>query len=205
VTNEILLRCYQLYSQEMLNVHLGQGLDIYWHQGKKNPTIDEYLQMCAYKTGVLARLSARLGALLSGGSEAFINSIGRFAEAIGVAFQIQDDLLNLSGEEFAKKIELLGEDIHEGKRSLMALHCIQHAPEEKSKRLVEILNSKTSDPVVIKEAIDLMKSTDSLSYSKTVAKKIITDAWNDIEKLLPKNETKEKLQVFANYLIDRNI
>lgn len=45
---------------------------------------------CAYKTGVLARLSARLGALLSGASEDFIHHIGIFAESIGVAFQIQD-------------------------------------------------------------------------------------------------------------------
>jgi len=100
---EQLVRCYELYNQELLNVHLGQGLDIYWHQGHKNPNVQEYLQMCAYKTGVLARLSARLGAYLSGASEEVIKSIGRFAEAIGVAFQIQDDLLNIEGEEFAKK------------------------------------------------------------------------------------------------------
>jgi geranylgeranyl pyrophosphate synthase len=99
-----LVRCYELYNQELLNVHLGQGLDIYWHQGHKNPSVQEYLQMyislsnpsyifrCAYKTGVLARLSARLGAYLSGASEPFIKAIGRFAEAIGVAFQIQDGL-----------------------------------------------------------------------------------------------------------------
>jgi len=205
VSNEMLIRCYQLYSQELLNLHLGQGLDIYWHQGKKNPSVDEYLQMCAYKTGVLARLSARLGALLSGATEEFIECIGHFAEAIGVGFQIQDDLLNISGEEFAKKIDVMGEDIHEGKRSLMVLHCLQTAPEEKSKRLIEILNSKTSDPVLIKEAVDLMKSTDSLNFAQKMASKIISDAWGAIEKLLPQNDTKEKLKVFANYLINRKI
>jgi len=205
VSEDILIRCYQFYSQELLNLHLGQGLDIYWHQGHKNPTVDEYLQMCAYKTGVLARLSARLGALLSGGSYEFIHRIGRFAEAIGVAFQIQDDLLNISGEEFSKKIEVMGEDISEGKRSLMALHCIKNASEKKSKRLTEILNSKTKDPVVIKEAIDIMKSTDSLTYAKQEASKIISQAWDEVQKLLPENESKEKLRVFANYLIDRKI
>jgi len=194
-----------MYSQEMINLHLGQGLDIYWHQGKKNPTIDEYLQMCAYKTGVLARLSARLGALLSGGSEELIHSIGRFAEAIGVAFQIQDDLLNIAGEEFSKKIEVKGEDIHEGKRSIMVLHSIQNGTEEKSKRLIEILNSKTDDPAIINEAIDILKSTDSLSFAKKVATDIVKDAWNDIQKLLPESKAKDKLQVFANYLIDRNV
>jgi len=205
VNESTIIRCYQLYSQELLNVHLGQGLDIYWHQGKKNPTINDYLQMCAYKTGVLARLSARLGALLSGATETFIERIGLFAEAIGVAFQIQDDLLNISGEEFSKKIEMVGEDVHEGKRSLMALHSLQNSPKEKADRLLEILNSKTNDQAVINEAIDIMKASDSLEYSKQVAKDIVTTAWKDIEGLIPDGTAKDKLKVFANYLIDRKI
>jgi len=205
LTKEQLVRCYEMYNQELLNVHLGQGLDIYWHQGHKNPGVQEYLQMCAYKTGVLARLSARLGAYLSGASEAVIKSIGRFAEAIGVAFQIQDDLLNIEGEEFAKKIDVVGEDIHEGKRSLMVIHSLTAGTPEQSSRLVEILNSKTNDPVVINEAIAIMKATDSLTYARGVAKDIIEKAWADIEPLLPDNVAKGKLKVFANYLINRQV
>eukprot|EP01124_Arcella_intermedia_P032867 TRINITY_DN774_c0_g1_i1.p1 TRINITY_DN774_c0_g1~~TRINITY_DN774_c0_g1_i1.p1 ORF type:complete len:451 (-),score=78.11 TRINITY_DN774_c0_g1_i1:342-1511(-) len=205
VSDEVLLKCYELYSQELLNVHLGQGLDIHWHQGKKNPGAQEYLQMCAYKTGVLARLSARLGALLSGASPDFIQSIGKFAESIGVAFQIQDDLLNISGEEFAKKIDIMGEDIHEGKRSLMVIHSLETAPEHKRNRLIEILDSKTSDALIIKEAIDIMKSTNSLVHSKQVASDIISNAWKEIEPLLPETPAKYKLKVFADYLINRSI
>jgi geranylgeranyl pyrophosphate synthase len=205
VSDSTLIRCYQLYTQELLNLHLGQGLDIYWHQGKKNPNVEEYLQMCAYKTGVLARLSARLGALLAGADEKFIYAIGIFSEAIGVAFQIQDDLLNISGAEFAKKIDQAGEDVHEGKRSLMVIHSLQHSSKENADRLIEILNSKTSDPQVIQEAIDLMKSSNSIEYAQGVAKDIVTKAWKEIEPLLPACEAKEKIRVFANYLIDREI
>jgi geranylgeranyl pyrophosphate synthase len=82
-------KCYELYSEEMIKLHFGQGLDIWWHTGKGNPSADEYLQMCAYKTGTLARLSAKLSAIISGGSEAQAEAIGKFAETIGVAFQIQ--------------------------------------------------------------------------------------------------------------------
>eukprot|EP01127_Copromyxa_protea_P004222 TRINITY_DN14119_c0_g1_i1.p2 TRINITY_DN14119_c0_g1~~TRINITY_DN14119_c0_g1_i1.p2 ORF type:complete len:360 (+),score=106.09 TRINITY_DN14119_c0_g1_i1:1528-2607(+) len=205
LTAEQLVRCYELYNQELLNVHLGQGLDIHWHQGHKEPTVDEYLQMCAYKTGVLARLSARLGAFLSGASEPFIKAIGRFAEAIGVAFQIQDDILNIEGEEFAKKIDVVGEDIHEGKRSLMVLHSLSTATPEKAARLLEILNLQTNDVELIKEAIALIKETDSITYSRGVAKNIVEKAWGEIESLLPENEAKGKLRVFADYLINRQI
>jgi len=205
VSDALLIRCYELYGQELLNVHLGQGLDIHWHQGKKNPNIQDYLQMCAYKTGVLARLSARLGALLSGANDEFINRIGLFAESIGVAFQIQDDILNLVGEEFASKIDMPGEDIHEGKRSLMVIHSLSVAPKEKAERLNEILNSKTSDRNVINEAIGIIKYTGSIEYSLQVAKDIIAKAWNGIEPLLPENPAKTKLKVFADYLVNRNV
>jgi len=207
IPTEILLRAYELYSEEMINLHLGQGLDIWWHQSGDHPTPDDkqYLQMCAYKTGVLARLSARLAALLSGAGERVIEEVGLFAEAIGVAFQIQDDLLNISGQEFAEKISVQGEDIHEGKRTLMVIHCIQNAPKDKAKRLLEILNMKTDDPALIQEAIAIMKSTDSLSYSLGIAHDIVKKAWLAVKDVLPDNNAKAKLKVFADYLIERKL
>jgi len=153
----LILKAYELYAEEMIKIHLGQGLDIWWHSGNKNPSESEYLQMCAYKTGTLARLSARLSTLFCGGNDEQLEKIGSFAEAIGVAFQIQDDLLNLTGEEFSQKISMIGEDIYEGKRSLMVIHTLLEASEEDSNRLSEILNMHTRDENLIKEAIDLMK------------------------------------------------
>lgn len=104
-----------------------------------------------------------------------------------------------------KKINVVGEDIHEGKRSLMVIHSLSAGTPEQAKRLVDILNSKTNDPAVINEAIDIMKATDSLSYARSIAKEIIEKAWNDIEPLLPESEAKTKLRVFANYLINRQV
>jgi len=203
VSDSMLLKCYELYGQELTNVHLGQGLDILWHKGTGNPSVQDYLQMCAYKTGVLARLSARLSALLSGANDEFIKHVGIFAESIGVAFQIQDDLLNLNGTEFSQQIAYPGEDIHEGKRSLMVIHCLANAPPAKADRLKEILNKQTNDQKEIQEAIAIIRSTDSMAYAEKVAQEIITKAWNNIEPLLPENPAKYKLKVFADYLICR--
>jgi len=205
VPAETLLKAYELYSDEMINLHLGQGLDIWWHQGHAMPNEQQYLQMCAYKTGVLARLSARLAALLSGASSEQIHQLGLFSEAIGVAFQIQDDLLNVSGEEFAEKISMVGEDIYEGKRTLMVIHSVKHSKPEIAKRLETILNMKTRDPALIKEAIDIMKSTGSLEYSAGVAKKLVRAAWDNVDPILPQVPAKEKLKIFADYLINRKI
>jgi len=99
----------------------------------------------------------------------------------------------------------MGEDIHEGKRSLMVIHSLEKSEKEKANRLIEILNSKTNDPLVIKEAIDIMKASGSLEYAKQKAKDIVSQAWKDIDPLLPECEAKEKIHIFANYLIDRKI
>jgi len=202
VPHELLVKAYELYAQEMINLHFGQGLDIWWHNGKKNPNVKEYLQMCAYKTGTLARLSVRLSALLSGGTDEQIEKIGKYAEAIGVAFQIQDDLLNIAGDLGKGGV---GEDIHEGKRSLMVIHCLENGTKEQANRLKEILGMKTEDTTLIAEAINIMKETKSLDFARQEGRKLIEEAWKEVSNVIPDCPAKGKLKVFADFLIERTL
>ena len=76
--SNVLLKAYEALSKELITIHLGQGTDIWWHQGHSDSVTEEqYLQMCAMKTGTLARLSARLAAILSGGTEEQVEKIRR--------------------------------------------------------------------------------------------------------------------------------
>ena len=204
--SKILLRTYEIYSQEMINIHAGQGMDIWWHKGNSNPSEEQYMQMCAYKTGTLARMSARLAVAFSGGSAEQEGKIGRFAEAIGVAFQIQDDILDVasSGKEREKFGKALGNDIKEGKRTLMIIHTLQKAQESDRNRLISILNSHTSDPKKVEEAISILSKYDSIEYAKKKAKELVLDAWKNIEPLLKDSPTKKKLKDFAYFLIERD-
>jgi len=204
ITPSTLLGAYEIYSQEMLNLHFGQAFDIWWHKGMKEPNEDEYLQMCAYKTGTLARMAAKLGAIFAGGSEAQIEAAGRFAEAVGVAFQIQDDVLNLVGEKFAKG-KGLGEDIHEGKRTLMVIHCLKHASKEDASRLRAILNSHPEDQGTINEAIAIIKKYDSIEFARKRSQQLVSEAWKNLDPTLPKSDAKERLHAFAVYLIERDV
>lgn len=195
---------YEIYAQEMINLSHGQAFDIWWHKGNKDPNEKEYLQMCAYKTGCLARMAAKLGALIGGGTKKQIRIIGVFAEAIGVAFQIQDDILNLVGEEFSKS-KGVGEDIHEGKRTLMVVQALKKAKAAEAARLREILGKHTSDEKLIAEAIGIIKKTGSIDYAAEVAKKMVADAWKKLDAALPETEAKKKLKSFADYMIERKI
>lgn len=200
-TPDLLADIYEIYAQEMINIAYGQGADVYWHKGKKrDASVEKYLQMAAYKTGTLARMSAKIGAKLAGASNHLIKLVGDFAESIAVAFQIQDDLLNLQemvGKEF-------GEDIKEGKQSLMVIRALQQLPKKESQRLIELLDKHTNDSVLIKEAIDTIKSTDAFSFSKNIASRLVEDSWKNLEDNLIEGEAKNNLRMLANFLIFRS-
>ena len=208
ISKEKLSRLYEIYVQEMINLSFGQAMDIAWHKGLANAdqiNIENYMQMCAYKTGTLARMAARMAAVLADADEKLVEKLGRFAEAIGVAFQVQDDILDLTSPEFAEKKGGRGQDITEGKRSLMVIYTLKNASEEDRRRLIEILNMHTSDQALRDEAIAIMEKYGAIDYARNFAKKLVEESWKEIEELLPSANAKEKLKAFAKYLIERKI
>jgi len=202
LSNETKIKVYELLNKEMIKISFGQGMDIYWHKGEKTDMNEnQYLQMCAYKTGALSRISAKLGVILGNGSEEQINAFGKFAESIGIAFQIQDDILNITSKKIGKEF---GEDLTENKKTLMVIKTLEKAGENDKIRLLKILNLKTKDEKLIKEAIEIMEKYHSLEYAKSKAKRLVIDAWNKLAPLIKDSEAKKKLKLFANYLIKRD-
>eukprot|EP01016_Furgasonia_blochmanni_P035495 TRINITY_DN393_c0_g1_i1.p3 TRINITY_DN393_c0_g1~~TRINITY_DN393_c0_g1_i1.p3 ORF type:complete len:256 (-),score=83.27 TRINITY_DN393_c0_g1_i1:328-1095(-) len=206
--DKVKLDIMRVYSEEMITIHIGQGLDLYWHNVKnvrsRIPSEKNYLQMVAHKTGVLARLSAKLTGIVLGLDARTIDKLGVFTESLGVAFQIKDDVLNLASGEYCKGKGMAGEDIYEGKISLIVIHCLQHASEKDRERLLDILQMRTKDEVLIAEAIQIVQKTDSLEYSMKKAEEILMQAWNEIEILLLDNLAKQKLRLLAEYVLARN-
>ncbi|RLI30195.1 hypothetical protein DRO50_00060 [Candidatus Bathyarchaeota archaeon] len=208
IGSEKLSKVYEIYVQEMIKLSLGQAMDIAWHKGLADADrVDEkaYMQMCAYKTGTLARMAAKMAAVLADADEELVEKLGRFAESIGVAFQIQDDLLDIVSSDFAEKKGGRGQDITEGKRSLMVIYTLSKASPEDRKRLIEILDMHTRDEKLKEEAIGIMTRYGAIEYAKNLAKKLVEESWSEIDPLLPSSEAKEKLRAFAAYLIQRKI
>jgi len=208
VSSEKLCKVYEIYVQEMISLSFGQAMDIAWHRGLANADeidVKDYLQMCAYKTGTLARMAAKIAAVLADANEELVERLGHFAESIGVAFQMQDDILDLTGEEFAEKKGGRGQDVTEGKRTLIVIHTLKVAKTEDKKRLIEILNMHTSDQTLRDEAIAIMEKYRSIDYVKHFARKIVEESWREAERLIPASSAKEKLNAFAKFLIERRI
>jgi geranylgeranyl diphosphate synthase type I len=198
-------RAYEAYGQEMIRLSAGQAMDIWWHKGRASAvTEDQYLQMCAYKTGTLARLAARLAVILSGGSPELEASLGRLAESLGVAFQIQDDILSATPGEFTKG-KGYGDDITEGKRSLPVIHALNHAPESERRELLDILNKHTRDPKLISRALEILEGSGSLDYAEQCARRLVEEAWGEAKPGLPDNPARRTLESLMNFAIERRV
>lgn len=208
VSAEKARRIYEIYIREMINLSLGQAMDIAWHRGLANANeLDEkaYLQMCAYKTGTLARMSAKIAAVLADAGDELVDRLGHLAESVGIAFQMRDDVLDLTSVEFEKKKGGRGQDMTEGKRSLIVIHTLKAADSRDKKRLIEILDKHTSNQKLRDEAIALTMKYGSIKYVKEFAEKIVEDSWRQVEELLPDSNGKGKLKSFTEFLIQREI
>ncbi|MDH5688677.1 MAG: polyprenyl synthetase family protein [Candidatus Bathyarchaeota archaeon] len=200
-------KLYAIFVQEMISLSFGQAMDIAWHRGLVSNEIaeDQYLQMCMYKTGTLARMAARMAAVLAGADEDVVQVMGRFAESIGVSFQIQDDILDIVGVEFAKGKGGQGMDISEGKRSLMVIHTLRNASPKDKSRLLTILSMHTLDEKLRREAIDIIRKYNSVEYAKEVAERLMRESLNEVNRILNPSKAKEMLVALANYLIERKM
>ncbi|KAI0107255.1 terpenoid synthase [Nemania sp. FL0031] len=150
-----------IYSEELINLHRGQGMDLYWRDTLTCPTEDEYLEMVGNKTGGLFRLAIKL---MQAESKQPVNCVP-LVNILGIIFQIQDDYRNLSSPEYGENKGFC-EDLTEGKFSFLIIHSIRANP--RNMQLLNILKQKTKETEVKKYAIDHMRSTGSFEYTKKV-------------------------------------
>ena len=138
-----LQRVMRLFNDMALEVCEGQQYDMDFESQKKVMVV-EYIQMIERKTTALLSGSAMIGATIAGASDADIKLLYRFATELGLAFQLQDDLLDSYGDEaLGKKI---GGDILEGKQTYLMVQAMSRATEEEREVLrTTHLNSKLSD------------------------------------------------------------
>ena len=180
----------------------GQALDIGWaRDGRYDITVDDYLVMATHKTAHYSgAVPLAVGAIIGGGSESEIEALRNYGLDTGLAFQIQDDLLNLIGSEESTKKDFRN-DITEGKRTLMVVHALQNSPDRD--RLVEILSSKEKDPAVLQEVVDIMQDSGSIAYARSYAENLTSIAKTHLVDLLQPSPARDMLLSMADWFVNR--
>jgi geranylgeranyl diphosphate synthase type 3 len=165
------LAALEIFNEELLNLHRGQGLDLFWRDSVTCPTEEEYVSMVCGKTGGLFSLSLRLMKTVSPVQDIDVIPLARL---IGILFQIQDDYISLCSENH-QKLKGYCEDLTEGKFSFPVIHSIKNSASENSE-VLNILKLKTEDNDIKAYAVYHMKEiTASLEYTKNVL--------NDIQRI----------------------
>jgi geranylgeranyl diphosphate synthase, type I len=208
LSRDVKMKMLGIYQKGMLKISVGQAIDIAWHRNLVDPmhiTEGRYLQMVDAKTGVLSGMAAELGGAVGGADDATIAALGRFGSSIGVAFQLEDDLLNITQSRLAEGKGGVGDDIKEGKITLLVIHTLEKANDADRKRLIRILKSHTSDNGEIEEAIAIIDRHGAKEYTRKMSRVIVSDAWAALEKLLPKSEARDRIKQMSEFLIGRTI
>lgn len=180
----------------------GQGMELSWHKDNRwDISEQDYFRMIGGKTAALIRASSHVGALLGGGTDDQCKALANYGEKIGLAFQIQDDLLNLTGEEEKYKKEI-GGDIAEGKRTLMVIHGLKRLDRQDQEKMKSILGTPGAKKEEIDWCIQKLKTTGSIDHASRYAQRLVDEAISELE-ALDENDTKILLRQVADYMVNR--
>jgi geranylgeranyl diphosphate synthase type I len=162
VDAKVTLRALELFTQTCLELTEGQHVDMQFEQ-RRTVTVAEYMHMIQRKTAALVGASVAIGALIGGATSEQTKALQRFGQAVGLAFQIQDDILGIWGdpEETGKAA---GNDILRRKKSLPILHALNH---ERVGRQLHALLSSELDASHLPRALALLEQAGTHSFAET--------------------------------------
>jgi geranylgeranyl diphosphate synthase type II len=189
----------------------GQAMELEWVKNNYwELDQNDYFRMTARKTCWYTCISPfRLGAIIADSNHVKMSTYNRLGLWLGIAFQIQDDILNLVGEEVLYGKESAG-DIWEGKRTLMLIHTLNSAHGKDKKKLIEILSKsrgeKTAKDVAF--VLELMNKFDAIECGKSTAKHFALKADSYFQNkfsYLEESKYKKFFSELITYVINRNL
>lgn len=161
--------------------------------------VAHHLQVLADKTGSLIATSAQFGAMFAGCDEAVVDTLTRYGERIGVAFQLADDVVDLTSESAASG-KTPGTDLKEGVPTLAGLIVLRtSAPDDE--RLADLLTRPLTDEEVT-EALSLLRDHDAVAQARQEARIWADDARSCLDPL-PPGPARDALAAVCDYVVDR--
>jgi geranylgeranyl diphosphate synthase, type II len=193
-----------IFNKMAIEVCEGQQFDMNF-ESRNNVTITEYLRMIELKTSVLIAAAFQMGALLGGASEKVSEKLYEFGRNVGIAFQIQDDILDTFGdpEKFGKKI---GGDIVQNKKTFLVLTSYELAEAQQKAHLEKLMNTSTDNEIEKIETVkNLFTALKVREKAETVMNGYLDIAFKNIDDTPLSIEKKNYLKHWANALMARQV
>ena len=211
----MLIMAYELFNKGMKNdaawtafieatlgVCEGQQYDIDF-ETRNDVTEAEYMEMIRMKTSLLLGYALKIGAMLGGGDQEDVENLYKFGEKMGLAYQLQDDLLDVYGDptKFQKK---LGGDIVDNKKTFMLINAYQRANQEQKAELDRWMSTQEFDSAEKIEAVTHIYNIlgiDKLAQQKI--EELFALSLQSLDKVKVDEAKKAELRAFANRLLGR--
>jgi geranylgeranyl diphosphate synthase type I len=192
------LEATRLLATTCTHICEGQALDIDF-ETRGDVLVDDYLSMVEHKTAVLYGAAAATPAVLMGADEETVDALYQFGIESGVAFQIHDDVLDLTvpSDELGKR---RGSDLVEDKQTLITVHAREHGVDVDG--LVDATRVENVTEAEIDDAVGELEAAGSIEYARSTAAELAADSKARLD-VLPDNEARSLLADIADYLVTR--
>ena len=186
----------------------GQHMELGWVVEKRwDLSEKDYYEMCTRKTSWYTVASpCRLGAIVAGERGHILDLLREFGISLGIAFQIQDDSLNLVGDE-KKYGKAKSDDILEGKRTLILLHLLAVANQNERDKVISIMNKKRQAKTTrdVSYVLSLINEYDAIGFARKKATELLKEALATLNGIRWKGdrEAAEMLRSFSRFAVER--
>ncbi len=197
-------RAISAFAQTVINTGLGEVLDVELPHLKGDRVDKEVIIIHKLKTAYYTIIDPlQLGAILAGGSQKLLNNLEEFGENLGIAFQVQDDILGVFGDE-----KTLGKsatsDIEEGKNTLLITQAAKLANPSQRKILDKYYGKGNVGNRGLEAVRKVFTDSGSLAYSRQKALQYVNQAKKVIVKITPDKRLAKLLAYMADFLIERD-
>lgn len=191
------------FEDTILRICEGQYLDMQ-AEGSLDVTEDRYLRMVGGKTAALAAASVGLGAQVATNDQYQIDVMWQFGEALGIAFQMQDDLLDIWGDP-EQTGKARANDLVQRKMSLPVIHGLTHATPDDRAQFIAIYQQPQRDDTDIDTLLEILARTESRAYVEQLASDEYARAMHTLKQVEPVDvSATQALSSMAHDLLGRN-
>jgi geranylgeranyl pyrophosphate synthase len=209
------IKILDMFTQMLMRTGEGQAFEIDQRdRDLSEATMEWYETMSAHKTGYYTGgYPCAVGGLIGNGTEEQIKAFLDLGIAVGVAFQIQDDIIDVTMKPEEENIapgttggghgKKFAEDLKEGKRTLLVVHAFQSANDEEKETLRKLIGNPNITHEEKLQVIEVMKKYDSLNFAKKYARDLLEKGLTQLKEKIPETEGRNKLEAMAEFLIKR--
>ena len=191
----------KLFTDGLLEVCEGQMFDMEFEQNN-SVTVDKYLLMIEKKTGALLKMSAAIGGVIGNADTGQLEALRQFGTFLGLAFQIQDDLLDIQADT-AKIGKPMYNDIKTGKRTYLLLYANEHVQHNQKSILKKVLDRSVKSNKEIDKVLEVYDKTKAAEAARGAVEHYTIEAEKCLTHLTGDGRS-ENLRFFARMLLGRD-